>query len=62
MAEEASLRQSQTQNLHNLKDAELRLTQAKQKTKELAINIRMKEELIKELVKTGEYRFVYFIY
>ncbi|MGH0172746.1 UNVERIFIED_CONTAM: hypothetical protein FKN15_068882 [Acipenser sinensis] len=54
LAEEASLRQSQTQNLHNLKDAELRLTQAKQKTKELAINIRMKEELIKELVKTGK--------
>ncbi|MGH0166759.1 UNVERIFIED_CONTAM: hypothetical protein FKN15_051776 [Acipenser sinensis] len=36
------------------KDAELRLTQAKQKTKELAINIKMKEELIKELVKTGK--------
>ncbi|KAK6492979.1 kinesin-like protein KIF27 isoform X1 [Huso huso] len=54
LAEEASLRQSQTLNLHNLKDAELRLTQAKQKTKELAINIRMKEELIKELVKTGK--------
>ncbi|MGH0163651.1 UNVERIFIED_CONTAM: hypothetical protein FKN15_064608 [Acipenser sinensis] len=52
LAEEASLRQSQTLNLHNLKDAELRLTQAKQKTKELAINIKMKEELIKELVKT----------
>ncbi|KAK1176071.1 kinesin-like protein KIF27 [Acipenser oxyrinchus oxyrinchus] len=54
LAEEASLRQSQTLNLHNLKDAELRFTQAKQKTKELAINIRMKEELIKELVKTGK--------
>ncbi|XP_066567180.1 kinesin-like protein KIF27 isoform X2 [Amia ocellicauda] len=52
--EEESLRQSQTLNLRQLKEAELRLTQAKQKTKDLSINIRMKEELIKELVKTGK--------
>ncbi|XP_075063877.1 kinesin-like protein KIF7 [Mixophyes fleayi] len=35
------------------KDSKLRLRQAQQKIRELAINIRMKEELIKELVKTG---------
>uniref|UniRef100_H3BEJ3 Kinesin family member 7 n=1 Tax=Latimeria chalumnae TaxID=7897 RepID=H3BEJ3_LATCH len=36
-----------------VKDSEWRLVQAQQKIRELAINIRMKEELIKELVKTG---------
>lgn len=35
------------------KDSEWRLAQAQQKIRELAINIRMKEELITELVKTG---------
>ncbi|KAM4039296.1 kinesin-like protein KIF7 isoform 1-T2 [Anomaloglossus baeobatrachus] len=35
------------------KDSKWRLRQAQQKIRELAINIRMKEELIKELVKTG---------
>lgn len=35
------------------KDWEWRLVQAQQKIRELAINIRMKEELISELVKTG---------
>nr|XP_006626674.1 PREDICTED: kinesin-like protein KIF27 [Lepisosteus oculatus]XP_015219438.1 PREDICTED: kinesin-like protein KIF27 [Lepisosteus oculatus] len=54
LVEEERVRCSQTLNLQKLKEAELRLTQAKQKTKELAINIRMKEELIKELVKTGK--------
>ncbi|XP_063781863.1 kinesin-like protein KIF7 [Pseudophryne corroboree] len=36
------------------KDSKFRLRQAQQKIRELAINIRMKEELIKELVKTGK--------
>ncbi|XP_064422496.1 kinesin-like protein KIF27 [Latimeria chalumnae] len=53
-AEEECLRRSQTLNMQKLKGAELRLTHAKQKMRELAINIRMKEELIKELVKTGK--------
>ncbi|XP_015728540.1 kinesin-like protein KIF7 isoform X2 [Coturnix japonica] len=35
------------------KDSEWRLVQAQQKIRELAINIRMKEELITELIKTG---------
>ncbi|XP_075714288.1 kinesin-like protein KIF7 isoform X2 [Rhinoderma darwinii] len=35
------------------KDSKWRLRQAQQKIRELSINIRMKEELIKELVKTG---------
>ena len=34
--------------------SERRLAQAQQKIRELAINIRMKEELIGELVRTGE--------
>ena len=34
--------------------SEWRLAQAQQKIRELAINIRMKEELISELVRTGE--------
>ncbi|KAM8804692.1 kinesin-like protein KIF7 [Eudromia elegans] len=36
------------------KDSEWRLLQAQQKIRELAINIRMKEELITELIKTGK--------
>uniref|UniRef100_UPI00398F0E3E kinesin-like protein kif7 n=1 Tax=Pristiophorus japonicus TaxID=55135 RepID=UPI00398F0E3E len=36
-----------------LKNSEWRLVQAQHKMRELAINIRMKEELIKELIKTG---------
>ncbi|XP_069480414.1 kinesin-like protein KIF7 [Ambystoma mexicanum] len=35
-------------------DQEWRLVQAQQKIRELAINIRMKEELISELIKTGK--------
>ncbi|KAJ1179991.1 hypothetical protein NDU88_005219 [Pleurodeles waltl] len=35
-------------------DQEWRLLQAQQKVRELAINIRMKEELIRELIKTGK--------
>uniref|UniRef100_A0ABM5EZ28 Kinesin-like protein KIF7 isoform X1 n=1 Tax=Pogona vitticeps TaxID=103695 RepID=A0ABM5EZ28_9SAUR len=37
------------------KDSERRLLQAHQKIRELAINIRMKEDLIVELVKTGRH-------
>ncbi|KAM4807979.1 kinesin-like protein KIF27 [Rhinophrynus dorsalis] len=48
-----SLRESQVLNLKKLKSSELRLAEAKQKMRELTINIKMKEELIKELVKTG---------
>ncbi|XP_038259209.1 kinesin-like protein KIF27 isoform X3 [Dermochelys coriacea] len=40
-------------NMQKLKNSELRLTEAKQKMRELALNIKMKEELIKEIVKTG---------
>ncbi|XP_078008796.1 kinesin-like protein KIF27 isoform X2 [Phascolarctos cinereus] len=47
------LQESQVLNLQKLKNSELRLTEAKQKMRELTINIKMKEELIKELIKTG---------
>ncbi|NXA51581.1 KIF27 protein, partial [Nothocercus julius] len=49
-----NLRKSHIFNMQKLKDSELRLTEAKQKMRELALNIKMKEELIKELVKTGK--------
>ncbi|KGL80860.1 Kinesin-like KIF27, partial [Tinamus guttatus] len=49
-----SLRKSHVFNMQKLKVSELRLTEAKQKMRELALNIKMKEELIKELVKTGK--------
>uniref|UniRef100_A0A8B9Q538 Kinesin family member 27 n=1 Tax=Apteryx owenii TaxID=8824 RepID=A0A8B9Q538_APTOW len=49
-----SLRKSHVFNMQKLKNSELRLTEAKQKMRELALNIKMKEELIKELVKTGK--------
>ncbi|XP_077004689.1 kinesin-like protein KIF27 isoform X2 [Tamandua tetradactyla] len=48
-----SLRESQELNLQNLRTSELILTEAKQKMRELTINIKMKEDLIKELIKTG---------
>lgn len=41
--------------MQKLKNLELGLTEAKQKMRELELNIRMKEELIKELVKTGNW-------
>ncbi|XP_074052744.1 kinesin-like protein KIF27 isoform X2 [Macrotis lagotis] len=47
------LQESQVLNMQKLKNSELRLTEAKQKMRELTINIKMKEELIKELIKTG---------
>ncbi|XP_054858648.1 kinesin-like protein KIF7 isoform X2 [Eublepharis macularius] len=37
------------------KDSEWRLVQAQQKIRELAINIRIKEDLITELIKTGKH-------
>ncbi|XP_043403255.1 kinesin-like protein KIF27 isoform X2 [Chelonia mydas] len=46
-------RKSHVINMQKLKNSELRLTEAKQKMRELALNIKMKEELIKEIVKTG---------
>ncbi|NXG72004.1 KIF27 protein, partial [Baryphthengus martii] len=44
-----SLQKSHVFNMQKLKNSELRLTEAKQKMRELALNIKMKEELIKEL-------------
>ncbi|XP_068784194.1 kinesin-like protein KIF27 isoform X2 [Struthio camelus] len=49
-----SLQKSHVFNMRKLKNSELRLTEAKQKMRELALNIKMKEELIRELVKTGK--------
>ncbi|XP_069786091.1 kinesin-like protein KIF27 isoform X2 [Narcine bancroftii] len=48
------LRQSQVLNMKKLKTVDMDVAHSKQKIRELAINIRMKEELIKELVKTGK--------
>ncbi|XP_063769869.1 kinesin-like protein KIF27 [Pseudophryne corroboree] len=48
-----SIRESQIGNLKKLKNSELRFAEVKQKMRELTINIRMKEELITELVKTS---------
>ncbi|XP_068093065.1 kinesin-like protein KIF27 isoform X1 [Hyperolius riggenbachi] len=48
-----SIRASQSLHLKKLKSSELHLAQAKQKMRELAINIKMKEDLINELVKTS---------
>nr|XP_054514070.1 kinesin-like protein KIF27 isoform X8 [Pan troglodytes] len=47
------LQESQELNLQKLKNSERILTEAKQKMRELTINIKMKEDLIKELIKTG---------
>ncbi|XP_068830262.1 kinesin-like protein KIF27 isoform X2 [Capricornis sumatraensis] len=47
------LQESQELNLQKLRNSELILTEAKQKMRELNINIKMKEDLIKELIKTG---------
>ncbi|XP_026722029.1 kinesin-like protein KIF27 isoform X2 [Athene cunicularia] len=49
-----SLQKSHVFNMQKLKNSELRLTEAEQKLRELALNIKMKEELIKELVRTGK--------
>uniref|UniRef100_A0A2R9AC70 Uncharacterized protein n=1 Tax=Pan paniscus TaxID=9597 RepID=A0A2R9AC70_PANPA len=45
------LQESQELNLQKLKNSERILTEAKQKMRELTINIKMKEDLIKELIK-----------
>jgi len=50
-----SLQKSHVFNMQKLKNSELRLTEAEQKMRELALNIKMKEELIKELVRTGKW-------
>lgn len=44
--------------MQKLKNSEIRLTEAQQKIRELALNIKMKEELIKELVRTGKWLLV----
>ncbi|XP_073160236.1 kinesin-like protein KIF7 isoform X1 [Lepidochelys kempii] len=56
LAKEACGRREQAGPREGLsgKDSERRLMQAQQKIRELAINIRMKEELIAELIKTGK--------
>ncbi|XP_069817896.1 kinesin-like protein KIF27 isoform X2 [Dendropsophus ebraccatus] len=48
-----SVQESQSLNLKKLKSTELRLAEARQKLRELTINIKMKEELIDELAKTS---------
>ncbi|XP_045325678.1 kinesin-like protein KIF27 isoform X2 [Leopardus geoffroyi] len=49
------LQESQELNLQKLRNSEIILTEAKQKMRELTINIKMKEDLIKELIKTGNH-------
>ncbi|NXV70900.1 KIF27 protein, partial [Atlantisia rogersi] len=49
-----SLQKSHVFNMQKLKNSELRLAEAERKLRELALNIKMKEELIKELVRTGK--------
>ncbi|XP_023658827.2 kinesin-like protein KIF27 isoform X2 [Paramormyrops kingsleyae] len=51
--EEHALKSTEAINLQCLREAELRYDRAHLRIKELALNIRLKEELIKELVKTG---------
>ncbi|KAM8982882.1 kinesin-like protein KIF27 [Ara ararauna] len=47
-----SLQKRHVFNMQKLKNSELRFTEAKQKIRELALNIKMKMELIKELART----------
>ncbi|NXE14896.1 KIF27 protein, partial [Lophotis ruficrista] len=49
-----SLQKSHVFNMQKLKNSELRLSEAERKMRELALTIKMKEELIKELVRTGK--------
>ncbi|KFO76510.1 Kinesin-like KIF7, partial [Cuculus canorus] len=49
-----SIQEEQLELSKGKKDSKWRLAQAQQKIRELAINIRMKEELITELIKTGK--------
>ncbi|XP_077105096.1 kinesin-like protein KIF27 [Ranitomeya variabilis] len=48
-----SVQENQSLNLKKLKNTELRLAEARQKLRELTINIKVKEELINELAKTS---------
>lgn len=41
--------------MQKLKDSELRLAEAEQKIRELSLTIKRKEDLIKELVTTGNW-------
>ncbi|XP_066425032.1 kinesin-like protein KIF27 [Molothrus aeneus] len=49
-----SLQKIHVFNMQKLKNSELRLAKAEQKIRELALNIKRKEELIKELLRTGK--------
>ncbi|KAM9367927.1 kinesin-like protein KIF27 [Phaethornis superciliosus] len=49
-----TLQKSHVLNMQKLKNSELRLTEAKQKMRELALSIKMKEDLLQELVRTGK--------
>uniref|UniRef100_A0A8C0UQ58 Kinesin family member 27 n=1 Tax=Cyanistes caeruleus TaxID=156563 RepID=A0A8C0UQ58_CYACU len=49
-----SLQKIHVFNMQKLKNSELRLAEAEQKIRELSLNIKRKEELIKELVRTGK--------
>ncbi|CAN8220173.1 unnamed protein product [Coccothraustes coccothraustes] len=49
-----SLQKIHVFNMQKFKNSELRLAKAEQKIRELALNVKRKEELIKELVRTGK--------
>ncbi|KAF4804776.1 kinesin-like protein KIF27 [Turdus rufiventris] len=49
-----SLQKIHVFNMQKLKNSELRLAEAEQKIRELALTIKRKEDLIKELVRTGK--------
>ncbi|XP_068032636.1 kinesin-like protein KIF27 isoform X2 [Anomalospiza imberbis] len=49
-----SLQKIHVFNMQKLKNSELRLAKAEQKIRELALNIKSKEDLIKDLVRTGK--------
>lgn len=49
-----NLQKSHVFNMQKLKNSELRLAKAEQKIRKLALNIKRKEELIKDLVRTEE--------
>ncbi|XP_022094268.1 kinesin-like protein KIF27 [Acanthaster planci] len=48
-----ALRSSTVDYQHKVRESKLRVQEAQQKMRDLALNIRLKEELIRELVKTG---------
>ncbi|NXR17370.1 KIF27 protein, partial [Cinclus mexicanus] len=50
-----SLQKIHVFNMQKLKNSELRLAEAEQKIRELALTIKRKEDLIKELVRTGKW-------